>query len=38
MIPKLTSNNVLIFISGMLCGMLIFVVTFIISLLVLPAG
>lgn len=35
MFPKLSADNVLIFITGMLCGMLVFVVTLVASLLVL---
>lgn len=35
MFPKLSEDNVLIFIAGMLCGMVVFVVTFVASLLVL---
>ncbi len=35
MFPKLSEDNVLIFIAGMLCGMMVFVVTFVASLLVL---
>ena len=33
--PKLSADNVFIFIAGMICGMMVFVVTFVASLLVL---
>lgn len=35
MFPKLSADNVFIFIAGMLCGMMVFVVTFLASLLAL---
>lgn len=38
MFPKLSSDNILIFIAGMLCGMLVFIITFIISLFALQTG
>ncbi len=38
MFPKLSSDNMLIFIAGMLCGMLVFIITFIISLFALQTG
>lgn len=35
MFPKLSAEKVFIFINGMLCGMLVFVVTLVASLFVL---